>query len=150
MKSMPEFPDYDPSIAEVAAGYQDETGIGAFLGITTDEVGPGSMRCLVAVRDDLLNPFGVMHGAALSALCDHMLGAVCFPVIPRHLERNPGVQARSPRAGARRDRQRQCAIMSMSKKVVVVRIDAFNRRGDNTERLVALAQGTVSLQTPQA
>lgn len=148
---MPEFPDYDPSIAAAAAGYQDQTGIGAFLGITTDEIGAGTMRCSVVVRDDLLNPFGLMHGAVVSALCDHMLGAVCFPVIPRgtwsatqefKLNLLAPVRDGTVNADAR--------IMSMSKRVVVVRIDVTNRRDDNTERLVALAQGTVSLQTPQA
>jgi 1,4-dihydroxy-2-naphthoyl-CoA hydrolase len=148
---MPEFPDYDPSIAEAAAGYRDQTGIGAFLGITTDEVGPGTMRCSVVVRDDLLNPFGLMHGGVVSALCDHMLGAVCFPVIPRgtwsatqEFKLNLLAPVRDGVISA------DARIMSMSKRVVVVRIDVANRRADNTERLVALAQGTVSLQTPRA
>jgi 1,4-dihydroxy-2-naphthoyl-CoA hydrolase len=148
---MPEFPDYDPSIAEAAAGYRDQTGIGAFLGITTDEVGPGTMRCSVVVRDDLLNPFGLMHGGVVSALCDHMLGAVCFPVIPRgtwsatqEFKLNLLAPVRDGVISA------DARIMSMSKRVVVVRIDVANRRADSTERLVALAQGTVSLQTPRA
>ena len=148
---MPEFPDYDPSIADAAAGYRDETGIGAFLGITTDEVGPGTMRCSVAVRDDLLNPFGLMHGGVVSALCDHMLGAVCFPVIPRgtwSATQEFKVNLLAPvRDGEIRADAR---IMSMSKRIVVVRIDVNNRGGDNSERLVALAQGTVSLQAPRA
>jgi len=147
---MPEFPDYDPSIADAAAGYRDETGIGAFLGITTDEVGPGTMCCSVIVRDDLLNPFGLMHGGVVSALCDHMLGAVCFPVIPRgtwsatqefKLNLLAPVRDGLVQADAR--------IMSMSKRVVVVRIDVTNRNDDGPSRLVALAQGTVSLQTPR-
>jgi len=147
---MPEFPDYDPSIADAAAGYRDETGIGAFLGITTDEVGPGTMLCSVVVRGDLLNPFGLMHGGVVSALCDHMLGAVCFPVIPRgtwsatqefKLNFLAPVRSGVIHAAAR--------IMSMSKRVVVVRIDVTNHGDDGSERLVALAQGTVSLQTPR-
>jgi uncharacterized protein (TIGR00369 family) len=148
---MPEFPDYDPSIAEIAAGYRDQTGIGAFLGIVTDDVGPGTMRCSVTVRDDLLNPFGAMHGGVVSALCDHMLGAVCFPVIPRgtwsatqefKLNLLAPVRDGSVFADAR--------IMSMSKRIVVVRIDVTNQTNDGPERLVALAQGTVSLQAPRA
>jgi 1,4-dihydroxy-2-naphthoyl-CoA hydrolase len=148
---MPEFPDYDPSIADAAAGYRDETGIGAFVGITTDEVGPGTMRCSVVVRDDLLNPFGLMHGGVMSALCDHMLGAVCYPVIPRgtwpatqefKVNLLAPVRDGEIRADAR--------IMSISKRVVVVRIDVTNRGDDDSERLVALAQGTVSLQAPRA
>ena len=144
---MPEFPDYDPSIAAAAAGYRDQTGIGAFLGITTDDVGPGTMRCSVAVRDDLLNPFGLMHGGVVSALCDHMLGAVCFPVIPRgtwsatqEFKLNLVAPVRDGTVIA------DAQIMSMSKRVVVVRIDVANRADNGAERVVALAQGTVSLQ----
>ena len=144
---MPEFPDYDPSIAAAAAGYRDQTGIGAFLGITTDDVGPGTMRCSVAVRDDLLNPFGLMHGGVVSALCDHMLGAVCFPVIPRgtwsatqEFKLNLVAPVRDGTVIA------DAQIMSMSKRVVVVRIDVANRADHGAERVVALAQGTVSLQ----
>lgn len=144
---MPEFPDYDPSIAAAAAGYRDQTGIGAFLGITTDDVGPGTMRCSVAVRDDLLNPFGLMHGGVVSALCDHMLGAVCFPVIPRgtwsatqEFKLNLVAPVRDGTVIA------DAQIMSMSKRVVVVRIDVANRADNGSERVVALAQGTVSLQ----
>ena len=143
---MPEFPDYDPSIADAAAGYRDETGLGAFLGITTDEVGPGTMRCSVVVRNDLLNPFGLMHGGVVSALCDHMLGAVCFPVIPRgtwsatqEFKLNLLAPVRSGVIHA------VAQIMSMSKRVVVVRVDVTNHDDDGSERLVALAQGTVSL-----
>jgi 1,4-dihydroxy-2-naphthoyl-CoA hydrolase len=148
---MPDFPDYDPSIATAAAGYRDQTGIGAFLGITTDEVGPGTMRCSVAVRDDLLNPFGLMHGGVISALCDHMLGAVCFPVIPRgtwgatqEFKLNLLAPVRDGAVSA------EARIMSMSKRVAVVRIDATNEGADGSHRLVALAQGTVSLQAPRA
>jgi len=144
---MPEFPDYDPSIAAAAAGYRDQTGIGAFLGITTDDVGPGTMRCSVAVRDDLLNPFGLMHGGVVSALCDHMLGAVCFPVIPRgtwsatqEFKLNLVAPVRDGTVIA------DAQIMSMSKRLVVVRIDVANRADNGSERVVALAQGTVSLQ----
>ena len=144
---MPEFPDYDPSIADVAVGYRDTIGIGAFLGINTDEVGPGTMRCSVTVRDDLLNPFGLMHGGVVSALCDHMLGAVCFPVIPRgtwsatqEFKLNLVAPVRDGTVIA------DAGIMSMSKRLVVVRIDVVNRGDEGSDRVVALAQGTVSLQ----
>ena len=59
VRSVPVFPDSDPSVAAAGAGYRGRTGIGVVLGITTDEVGPGTMRCSIAVRDDPLNPFGI-------------------------------------------------------------------------------------------
>jgi acyl-coenzyme A thioesterase PaaI-like protein len=41
-------------------------------------------------------------------------------------------------------------IMSMSNRAAVVRIEATNEGTDGSHRLVALAQGTVSLQAPRA
>ena len=99
----------------------------------------------------MLNPFGLMNGGVVSALCAHLLGAVCYPVIPRgtwsatqefKLNFLAPVRDGAVVADAR--------IMSMSKRVVVVRIDVVNRTADGSERLVALAQGTVSLQAPRA
>ena len=34
----------------------------------------------IDVRADLLTPFGNMHGGVMAALCDHVLGTVCYPV----------------------------------------------------------------------
>jgi uncharacterized protein (TIGR00369 family) len=73
---VPEFPDFNAATAEAASGHHDKTGLGGFLGITTIDLGPGRMRCGVEVRPDLLNPFGMMHGGVISALVDHVLGAV--------------------------------------------------------------------------
>ena len=58
-------------------------GLAASLAIEHVEVGPGSLHARVAVRDDLLTPFGNLHGGVLAALCDHVLGTVLYPVIPR-------------------------------------------------------------------
>ena len=77
----PDFPGYDPALAELAGGYREPTGLSAFLGIEVREVGPGTMSCALEARDDLLNPFGTLHGGVISALVDHVLGAVCYPVI---------------------------------------------------------------------
>jgi uncharacterized protein (TIGR00369 family) len=142
---VPDFPDYDPALAHQTVGYTDGQGLGGYLGITVVDTGPGSMRCALEVRPELLNPFGVMHGGVISALVDHTLGAVCYPVIPRGTwsattefkvnflapVRQGTVEARS-------------AILSMSKRTAVVRVDVTN-----DERLVALAQGTVTLQPPR-
>src|SRR6476661_5002859 len=59
------------------------TGLPAYLGIKVTDVGPGTMTATLDVRDDLLNPFGSLHGGVISALVDHVLGAVLYPVIER-------------------------------------------------------------------
>ena len=78
------FPGYDPEIAEfVKSSDMSDSGLPAYLGLRTVEVGEGTMVAELDVRDDLLNPFGVAHGGVVSALVDHVLGAVLYPLMPR-------------------------------------------------------------------
>jgi 1,4-dihydroxy-2-naphthoyl-CoA hydrolase len=145
-RALVEFPDYDPAVAEAAAGHREASGISAFLGVEVAEVGPGTMRATVAVRPELLNPFGVLHGGVVSALVDHLLGAVCYPVIPRGTwaaTTEYKVNLVAPvRDGVLEGR---AEIVAMSKRTAVVRIDVTN-----AGRLVAMAQGTVTLRPPRA
>jgi 1,4-dihydroxy-2-naphthoyl-CoA hydrolase len=143
---MPDFPEFDAAVADAAQGYLDETGLGSFLGFKTIEVGPGRMRCGLEVRPDLLNPFGMMHGGVISALVDHVLGAVCYPVVPRgtwgattEFKLNFVAPVRSGTVVATAE------ILSMTRRTAIVRIDVTN-----DDQLVALAQGTVTLKPPKA
>jgi 1,4-dihydroxy-2-naphthoyl-CoA hydrolase len=81
------FDSYDPAVAEgiKAMGTTSSGGLPEFLGLRTTDVGPGTMVAELDVRPDLLNPFGTLHGGVLSALVDHLLGAVLYPLIPRGL-----------------------------------------------------------------
>ena len=142
---MPQFPDYDPAVAEAAKARHDATGLPGFLGLEVLDIGPGRMRVGLEVRAELLNPFGVMHGGVISALADHILGAVCYPVVPRgtwaatteyKLNLLAPVQQGTVVADAE--------IVSMTRRTAVVRIDIVN--GD---RLVAAVQGTVILKPPK-
>ena len=67
--------------AAMTAGSID--GLPSYLGIRTVEVGPATMLAELDVRPELLNPFGTLHGGVVSALVDHVLGAVLYPVIKR-------------------------------------------------------------------
>jgi uncharacterized protein (TIGR00369 family) len=97
------------------------------------------------VRADLLNPFGTAHGGVLAALVDHVLGAVLYPLIPRgawaattEFKLNLLAPARD---GVLRARSR---VMNMTKRTAVVRIDVTNN-----DRLIGLAQGTVTISAPK-
>ena len=99
----------------------------------------------VDVRDDLLTPFGTLHGGVISALADHVLGSVMYPVMERgqwaattEFKLN---LLRPVREGVL---QASAEIISMSRRMAVVRIDITN--GD---RLAGAAQGTVSIQDPK-
>jgi uncharacterized protein (TIGR00369 family) len=104
------------------------------------------MRAEMAVRAELLTPFGNAHGGVISALCDHVLGCVCYPVMKRgqwaattefKLNLLAPVSKGTVAADAR--------ILSLSRTQAVVRIDVTNEG-----RLAALAQGTVTLREPKA
>jgi uncharacterized protein (TIGR00369 family) len=142
----PDFPQYDP---KVAAGLERATdgagGLPEYLGIRHVEVGAGFLHARVAVRDELKTPFGNLHGGVLAALCDHVLGTVLYPVIPRgawaattefKVNYLAPVTTGSLDATAR--------IISLTKRTAVVRIDV-----ENEGRIACAAQGTVLVMAPK-
>jgi len=143
----PEFPHFDPSLLEEAQslGAHMQAGLPGFLGIETIDIAAGRMACALPVRDDLLNPFGTLHGGVVSALADHVLGAVLYTVIERgswaattEFKLNLLAPVRSGVLRA------EASIISISKRTAVVRIDITN-----DGRGVAAAQGTVLIMPPR-
>lgn len=141
----PEFPEYDEAVAAGLLRAADVGGLPGYLGIRVVAAGPGTMACEVDVRDELLTPFGTLHGGVVSALTDHVLGLVCYPVIPRGAWAATTEFKLNLVAPVRDGVVRAVAsIATMSRRTAVVRIEVAN--GD---RLVALAQGTVTIQPPK-
>ena len=141
-----DFETFDPDIAAAAMKVSGEvSGLPAYLGIRTVELGPGTMTAELDVRPDLLNPFGTAHGGVLTALVDHVLGAVLYPLMPRGswaATTEFKVNLLAPvRDGVLRARSE---VMAMTKRTAVVRIDVTN-----DDRLVGLAQGTVTISPPK-
>ncbi|HEX4866677.1 MAG TPA: PaaI family thioesterase [Acidimicrobiales bacterium] len=142
-----DFETYDPALAEIitANGGAGGGGLPEYLGIRTTEVGPGTMTAELAIRPELLNPFGSVHGGVLAALTDHVLGAVLYPVIPRgawaattQLNLNFTAPIKEGTLTARSE------IISLTKRTAVVRIDVHNEG-----RLAGAAQGTVTITPPR-
>jgi uncharacterized protein (TIGR00369 family) len=144
---VPDFPLYDDTTARHFLGtFGLDEGLPAYLGIRTTDVGPGTMTASLDVRPELLNPFGSMHGGVVSALVDHVLGACMYPVIERgawaattQMNLNFAAPVREGTVAA------MAEIISMTRRTAVVRIDVTN--GD---RLVAAAQGTVTISPPRS
>jgi uncharacterized protein (TIGR00369 family) len=145
--AQPEFPGYNERTANSLLGPADLAGgIAAFLGLRHVEVGAGLLRAEIDMREELMTPFGNLHGGVMAALCDHVLGTVCYPVIPRgawaattEFKINylapvtEGVLAATAR------------IISLTRRTAVVRIDV-----ENGGRMVGSAQGTVLVVQPKA
>jgi uncharacterized protein (TIGR00369 family) len=121
-------------------------GLPAFLGIRVTECRPGVLTARIDVTRSLLTPFGAAHGGVLAALVDHVLGAVCYPVIPRgawaattEFKLNFLAPVREGALEARAE------LTTLGNRTAVVRIEAHS----NGE-LVGIAQGTVTIRSPTA
>ena len=51
------------------------------IGLTFESAEPGTSRCRVPIRAELLNPHGVVHGAVAYALADTGMGGALYPVL---------------------------------------------------------------------
>jgi uncharacterized protein (TIGR00369 family) len=131
---------YDPEVAARMVDAGDLiTGLPAYLGVRTVDAGPARMVAELDVRPELLNPFGTAHGGVITALVDHVLGSVLYPVIERGqwaATTEFKVNLLAPvRGGTLRA---EAIIVAMSKRTAVVQVEVTN---DGT--LAGLAQGTV-------
>jgi len=143
----PEFADYDPTFEGLMRGAGEFTleGLPGYLGLRTTGVGPGQLTCELDVRDELLNPFGSLHGGVIAALVDHVLGAVLYPVIPRGAwaaTTEFKLNLLAPVTGG--VVAAEATIISKTKRTAVVRIDVTN-----DGNAAGAAQGTVTIVAPR-
>lgn len=137
----PVFDTFNGDLASKIVGARSRKGIDAYLGIEVTDLTAGHLEARFEVRDELITMIGNMHGGCLAAFCDHCLGVVMYPVM------EPGAWAAttefklnylSPVKGG--DCTAAADIISMSKRMAVVRIDVHN-----DGRLVCVAQGTCTI-----
>jgi uncharacterized protein (TIGR00369 family) len=143
---VPTFERYDEKVAQGLARSHDKAGgLPGFLGLRIVEYWAGGLRAEVDVRDELLTPFKNLHGGVLAGIVDHMLGTVCYPVIP------PGAWAATTEFKlnylapvTEGTLSATSEVVSLTKRTAVVRIEV-----KNGERLVCAAQGTVLIMAPK-
>ena len=149
------FPTYDRRLAEGMMGVSDKPGAGldeglsGYLGMRITRADPGVAVVEVDLRDDLVHRFGAVHGGVAAALVDQALGSAVFPLVPlgtwpATLEFKINYLA-AARGGLLLATGR---VVSLRRRTAVVQVDVENVHGDET-RLVALAQGTISLNAPR-
>lgn len=140
------FETYDERIAQgLIASHEHGEGLNGWLGIRLEQVWPGGLRAVLPVRPEFLTPFGNLHGGVLAAFCDHVLGTVCYPVMPRgawaattEFKLNYLAPVRSGELEA------TATIVALSKRTGVVRVEVVNK-----DRPVCLAQGTILVMPPK-
>jgi uncharacterized protein (TIGR00369 family) len=134
---------FDPEIAEGFLEANEKLkGLPAFLGVRFTGFRPGVLRAELEVRDELLTPFKNLHGGVLSALCDHVLGCVCYP----HMKRGQWAATTEFKLNllapvTRGKVTAEAEIVSLTRATAVVRIQI-----ENEGRLAAIAQGTVLIR----
>jgi 1,4-dihydroxy-2-naphthoyl-CoA hydrolase len=141
----PTFESFNEEWARRIVGARPTGGVDGYLGIVVTEITPGRLIAELPVRPELLTFIGNMHGGCLSALCDHVLGTVMYPVMP------PGYWAATTEfkinllvpvtTGVCRAAGE---IIAMTRRLAVVRIEI-----ENEGRLVAAAQGTCTIVAPK-
>ena len=120
-------------------------GLPEYLGFELADAGPGYMTGRLAVRAELLTPFGNLHGGVLSAFCDHMLGCVCYPAMKKgQWAATTEFKINLTAPVSKGSLEARAEIVNLSRTQAVVRIDVTNEG-----RLAAVAQGTVTIRDPR-
>src|SRR5215468_8386242 len=119
-------------------------GLPDFLGVKFLEFTPGRLVATLPVRDDLLTPFGTLHGGVMAGLVDHVLGCVLYPLMQRgqwaattEFKLNYLAAVRGGTLVA------ESTVVSFTKRTAVVRCEVSNE-----EQLVCVAQGTLLVTDP--
>lgn len=149
------FEHFDQAWTEKVLGKRGRKGIDAYLGVVATEFTPGRLVAGFDVTDELVTMIGNIHGGCISALVDHVLGVVMYPVMP------PGswaattefkINLLAPVSSGRVEAVAE--IISMTRRMAVIRIDVENittgKDGAESRRLVAVAQGTSTIVAPKS
>jgi uncharacterized protein (TIGR00369 family) len=140
------FENFDTAWVERVVGSKGKSGIDGFLGIVVTEVTPGRLVAEMEVTKALLTYIGNMHGGCLSALCDHVLGTVMYPVMPpKHWAATTEFKLNLIAPVTTGVCRATAQIIAMTRRMAVVRIEV-----ENEGRLVAAAQGTCTIVAPRA
>ncbi|HXQ11903.1 MAG TPA: PaaI family thioesterase [Caulobacteraceae bacterium] len=141
----PTFEHFDEKWGERVVGARPKKGIDGFLGIAVTAVTPGRLTAEMPVTEQLITFIGNMHGGCLSALCDHVLGTVMYPVMPpNHWAATTEFKINLLAPVTTGVCTANAEIIAMTRRMAVVRIEI-----ENEGRLVAAAQGTCTIVAPR-
>jgi 1,4-dihydroxy-2-naphthoyl-CoA hydrolase len=127
------------------AGHENAGGLVKFLGIRLLGFSPGRLEAELKVKDELLTPFGNLHGGVMSAFTDHVLGCVCYP----HMQKGQWAATTEFKLNLLAPVSKGAVhavaeIISMTRTTAVVQI-----RMDNDGRPCIAALGTVLIMDPR-
>jgi 1,4-dihydroxy-2-naphthoyl-CoA hydrolase len=136
---------YDPETIWAEQRARESVGLPKLLGMTTIEIEPGRSVCELEVGPEIVTQYGMAHGGVVSALIDHVLGSVCYPVIEQGSWVATTTYTVNFLAPVRAGRLIAAAtIASITSRTAVVQVEA-----SSDGRPVALAQGFAMLMPPK-
>lgn len=111
------------------------------VGLSFDSTGEGESRCHVALRTELMNPHGVVHGAVAYALADTGMGAALYSLLGPP-ESCATIEIKIVYLASAREGELVCEtrVIRKGSRVAVLESEIFA-----AARLVAKALGTYSI-----
>jgi len=118
-----------------------------YLGIELLRFAPGKLWCRATIREELLTPFGTVHGGVAAAIIDHVTGVVVYPLMPSgYWAATTEIKTNyvAPlKAGVV---ETESTVLAITNRSAVVRGEIFDGDG----RLLCAAQGTLTIVAPKA
>jgi 1,4-dihydroxy-2-naphthoyl-CoA hydrolase len=139
----PVFEQFDQAIADGMVRARPN-GLPDYLGIRFLEMTPGRLLATMDVRDELLTPFGTLHGGVMAGIVDHILGCVLYPLMSRGqwaATTEFKLNYMAPVKGGTLTAESK--VLSLGRRTAVVTVEVTN--GD---QLVCVAQGTLLVSDP--
>lgn len=114
------------------------------IGLQIDEMAAGHSRCSLTVSERLLNPHGVVHGAAIYSLADSGMGAALYPSLDEG-EICATIEIKLNYYKAVKDGELYCVTRVINRGKAVANMESDIYSGDT---LVAKANGHYSIFIP--
>lgn len=145
MAKPPSFEQFDAAVAESFVRASDAvTGLPGYLGIRIVEMTPGRLVATMEVRDELLTPFGTLHGGVMAGLVDHALGCVLYPLMQRGQWAATTEFKLNYLAPVKRGTVvAESSVLALGRRTAVVRVEVTNE-----SQLACVAQGTLLVSDP--
>ena len=113
------------------------------IGLSFEPAEPGSSRCRVLIRAELLDPHGVVHGAVAYALADTGMGGALYPLLDQG-ESCATIEIKIVYLASAGEGELLCDTRVVRKGSRVAVLESEIRESD---RLVAKALGTYSIHS---
>ena len=143
MARKPAFEQFDQAVADGMVRARPK-GLPDYLGIRFLEMTAGRLVATMDVRDELLTPFGTLHGGVMAGLVDHIMGCVLYPLMPRgqwaattEFKLNYMAPVKGGILTA------EASVLALGRRTAVVTVEVTN-----DDQVVCMAQGTLLVSDP--